>query len=134
MLGERLLIRPVVGSIPRFRRPENPSPPATTSTRSRTLIVRWGISRTKLPTPTGAFSKTTRLPSVVGHLGRLILVQDPHHALDPSVRRMASNLTDPRKTCEMVDPCLSTSTPNSVPRSVDDGGGSADGKQRMSDE
>ena len=28
------------------------------------------------------------------------------------------NLTEPRKTCEMVYPSLLTSTPNSVPRSV----------------
>ena len=34
--------RPLVGSMPRPRRPENPSPPATTSTRSRVLIFAWG--------------------------------------------------------------------------------------------
>ena len=50
VLGRRRLRigRPAVGgSMPRFRRPEKPSPPATTSTRSNVLIVRLGISRTK---------------------------------------------------------------------------------------
>ena len=34
------------------------------------------------------------------------------------VAEIASSLTDPRKTCDVVCPSLLTSTPNSVPRSV----------------
>ena len=109
--------------MPAFRRPEKPSPPATTSTRSNVLIGSFGNLADKV----GRFDGRTEhhdaiaaaLIAAILHAGRFVLVQDLGSAFCFPVRRQATcSLTKPRKTCDVVCPSLSTSTPNSVPRSV----------------
>lgn len=53
--------RPLVGSIPRPRLPENPSPPATTSTRSNHLAADLGMLRINCGTVVIGANTTRRL-------------------------------------------------------------------------
>ena len=90
---------PVVGSMPRPRRPEKPLPPATTSTRSSVLIVFCGISRTNAAGFACGTTTIVRSPARPFNLSRFILVQDPGNAYRLSLR---SHCLQPHQTAEDV--------------------------------
>ena len=81
--------------------------------------TRLGMCRTKSSGGACFAARMTRHPVPAGfHPGRLVLAQANHAAASPLPPPAVRISTLPRKTCDRVAPDLSTSTPNSVPRSV----------------
>ena len=120
---------PAVGRIDAaFRRPENPSPPATTSTRSNVLIVSLGISRTKSATWRMERPRSDAVPRAPVHPCRLVFVQHLALALHLAAGGQTCTLTSPRKTCEVVFPACHLDAELRA-QIGHGGGGSADGKE-----